>query len=156
MDSRRRRYALAGAIAVRTGEFLRVVHAAVGAPTELDPSRDRATILAAMRSYSAAAACSTLTARLLSAEGIDLQAGANATNSVGERVEPTHSSAGSAWRASVLASAAAIAELEAAKSSWQSVEHLPTRQVLAMIEALLSYGVELTHVLEADKPAPHS
>jgi hypothetical protein len=130
-----------------------VVHTVVGSPTELEPSHDRERLVAAMRSYSAAAACSTLTARLLMAEGIDLQAAVDAIQPVYGHDEPAASGAGSAWRSNVLASAAAIAELEAAKSAWQSVELPSAGQVVAMIETLLSYGTELTDVLDADKPA---
>jgi hypothetical protein len=120
----------------------------------LQPDQDGETLYAAMRSYQAAAACSAMTARLLLAEGIDLQAHLKATAGVEGHSGPLSSGPASAWRANVLAAAAAIAELETARSAWQLVERLPNRQVVAMIETLLSYAMELTDVLDADKPAP--
>ena len=90
------------------------------------------------------------------AEGADLQAVIEPTELGDGEHRPIVSGVGSAWRANVLASAAAIAELQAARSAWQSVDVPPAGQVLAMIETLLSYAAELTDVLDADMSSPNN
>src|SRR4051812_18371629 len=111
MDAERRCYALAGAMAVETAQLLKALHRLVGPPGELEeiPPRRRSLLPATTRTYSAAAACSALTARLLLAER-DLVAGRLGESSAAHIAEPgvtiLEATPLAAWRGTMRATAA--------------------------------------------------
>jgi hypothetical protein len=161
MDSQRRLYALAGALAVETAELLKSVHRAVGAPGDASeiPPRRRGLLAAAARSYGAAAACSGLTARLLLVERDA------AAQRLGDLPPPHLAEVGitfledkpqAAWRALVRACAAALAELGDARAAWVAAADEMGDPVVSTLETMMRYVDDVAGVLEVSEPPAHS
>jgi uncharacterized protein YhdP len=158
MEARRRLYALAGAMSVETAELLRSLHRAVGGPADVEemPPRRRTLLPAAVRTYGAAAACSALAARLLLTERAVAAAGLAdpAPPPVAERgVTVLEENDLAAWRATVRATAAAAAEINAAGKLWQAAGEFASDEVLDALSRLADYADELSQILERSEPA---
>jgi len=161
VDSQRRLYALAGAMSVQTAELLKAQHRVVGAPGDVGdiPPRRRAQLGAAVRTYGAVAACCALTARLLLHERDAAGAGLDVLPVppvvvVGANVlEPNPLSS---WRATVRATAAALAELRDAKAAWSTLTDSADAELSAHVERMIQYVSEVGDILESSEPGAGS
>lgn len=156
---RSRSYALAGAFAVTTSELLRRLHDLAGGPGRRDLStmtqHQRAVLGAAAHGYSAAAACSALTARLLLHErelvGAEVPGVAPPTR-IELGVTALEGLDHMSWRVTTRVALAAHAEIETARGAWTQWGGPDSVEVQGLLATMTAYAENVLDLLDRTEP----